>query len=396
VGLLAFLLICWQGWASADEAAISRLRRLLTAAVVLGFVAAVLGIVFEGATAGGTTFWKALDSGVIKDVLKTRFGTIWGIKSLVWLGAGAIMAFRAYALAAVPVAALLLAPAFSGHADTQGDKWLLVPSDVAHVGAMSLWFGGLVALAVVVPKATAALEPIERTRLLARMLLRFSPLALGAVVVLLTTGTIQSIEYLRSFGDFLHTGFGRAVLIKICLALGLVTLGAVNRQRLVPRLKALASEGAAPGEAGRVLRTTLRLEVAAIVVVLGVTSALVSYPPPDSLADAGGNGVNVQKRFGPLELDATVDPARSGPNTMHLYLFNAKDGAPFDGTKEIHATAKLPSKGISLPITLVKSGPGHYTADSFQLVPAGDWTIEVDDRISTFDQYSTEFQVSAK
>lgn len=403
IGLLAFILLCWrrglaavegpgEPWARAASAFNARARRLLVAAAVLGLTVAVLGIAFEGATAGGTSFWKAIDSTVIHDVLKTRFGTIWGLKVLVWvalLGALVVSGPRRPLVPLAPAVLLAVTPALSGHADTQGDRLLVVPSDILHVSAMSVWIGGLFALVLLVPRATAKLEPGDRSRLLAALLVRFSAIALGAVIVLMATGTLQSIEYLRSFGDFLHTAFGRAVLIKIILLLGLILLGAVNRRRLVPGMKALAESGEAPGATGRTLRDTLRTEVALVVTVLGVTAALVGYPPPVSLG-AGAGGVNVQKHLGPLILETTIDPARVGPNTMHLYLFEAKGGAPFTGTKEITATATLKSKGLgSLPVKLIKSGPGHYTANSFQLVPGGDWTIEINDRVSVFDQYTT-------
>jgi copper transport protein len=405
IGLVAFMLFCWQrgfaavagsadAWTDASEAVLGRARTLLVGAAVLGLLVALLGIVFEGATAGGTSFWTAIDWTVVRDVLHTRFGTIWGLKVLVWvvlLGSVLLAGPRRTFLPLVPAALLALAPAFSGHADTQGDKWLLVPSDIAHVSAMSVWIGGLVALLVLVPRATAKLQSADRSRLLASVLLRFSPVALGSVIVLMATGTLQSIEYLRSFGDLLHTAFGRAVLIKIILILGLTALGAINRRRLVPRIETLAQSGGTLGEAGRAIRATLRAEVAMVVTVLGVTAALVGYQPPDSLGAAAG-GVNIQKRVGPLLMEATVDPARLGPNTMHLYFFEAKGGSPFNGTKEITATATLKAKGLGpLPIKLSKAGPGHWVANSFQLSPAGAWTVDVVDRVSVFDQYETSF-----
>ncbi|MCW2997624.1 MAG: copper resistance protein CopC, partial [Solirubrobacterales bacterium] len=295
----------------------------------------------------------------------------------------------------VPALALAVAPAFAGHAATQGDALLLVPSDVIHVLAMSVWFGGLCALLLLLPRATAALEPEDRTRLLAAVLGRFSPLALGCVFALQLTGTIQSVLYLDAFGDLLHDAFGRAVLVKIVLLLVLVGLGAVNRQRVLPRLRALAAGGGTPGPVGHLLRRTLRLEVGTILVVLAVTGALVGYAPPG--ATAGGpskGGVNVTKRLGPLDLEVTTDPARVGPNTMHVYMFDARTGRPFDGTKELTIVGRQTDKGIGpLPVTFAKTGPGHYTAHGFQLVPGGTWTFQVQDRVSDFDQYTTSFTV---
>jgi copper transport protein len=259
---------------------------------------------------------------------------------------------------------------------------------------MSVWIGGLVVLLTALPVATRRLEAPDRTRLLAAALRRFSAIALGCVVVLLVTGTIQSIEHIGSWSALLDSGFGRAVLIKIVLLAGLIALGAVNRRRVVPALRGLAEAGAAPGAAGHLLRRTLRAEVVLVVAVLGVASALVSYPPPDSLA---GGPFSANTALGPLRLEVTVDPARVGPNEMHLYLLNAKDGTPFDGTKELAVSLSLPSRHIGpLPATARAAGPGHYVVDTLQLVPGGDWRLGVTSRISDFDQYETSLKVPVR
>ena len=41
----------------------------------------------------------------------------------------------------------------------------------------------------------------------------------------------------------------------------------------------------------------------------------------------------------------TVEPAKVGLNTIHLYLINAKDGTQFTATKELTVTATLPVQG---------------------------------------------------
>ncbi|MET0604806.1 MAG: CopD family protein, partial [Baekduia sp.] len=298
---------------------------------------------------------------------------------------------RALAALALPAAFLAVTPALGGHATTQHPVALLAPLDVIHVVAMSAWVGGLVALVIAVPAATRALEATDRTALLSTTLSRFSAVALTSVAALIASGTAQSIVHLRSFGDLVHTAFGRAVLIKIMLLVALVGLGALNRQRSLPRLRAAAASGATPGTVGRVLRTTLRVEVALVVVVLGVTAALVSYPPPSALS-AGPFSQNV--RTGPLEVELTVDPARTGANAVHVYLFRAADGAPFTATKELTLEARMPSKSIGpLTTTVHHAGPGHYVADALALAPAGTWRVTVTDRVSDFDQYTATFSV---
>ncbi len=45
-------------------------------------------------------------------------------------------------------------------------------------------------------------------------------------------------------------------------------------------------------------------------------------------------------------------------------------------------TARLPDKDVGpLPLRLRRSGDGHYTGDAIQLLPAGDWTLEIRPRV---------------
>ena len=292
--------------------------------------------------------------------------------------------------------ALALTPALAGHAHTQSPVAVLVPADVIHVVAMSAWLGGLVYLLFAVPAATRTLDPAGRTRLLAATLQRFSPLALVSVLALAATGTIQALVEVRHLDALTSTAFGRAVLIKIVLLTILIGLGAVNRRRVVPTLRRLAAGGAAPGDAGRLLRRTLRTEVLLILVVLGVTGALTSYAPPIA-ASASTGPVNVSQRMGPLDLQMTVDPARTGPNQVHLYLLRATDGAPFTGTKELTVKATLPSRAIGpLALTMHRAGPGHYVADAVTLSPGGDWKLAVTDRVSDFDEYTATVKAAVR
>jgi copper transport protein len=423
LGTLLFGLVCWRAAAAPPAAAAAfarRSRALLLGGVALGVLAGAAGIVLQGATAGGTSFWAALDAGTIREVLGTRFGTVWGLRVLDLLLLGAIVVATArrpllgivarpapaapeaagaalppVALWALPAAFLAITPALGGHATTQHPVALLAPLDVVHVVAMSAWVGGLVALVVAVPAATRAVaDPAARTPVLAAPLTRFSAVALASVALLIASGVAQSIVHLRSFGDLLHTAFGRAVLIKIIVLLVLVVLGALNRRRSVPRIRAAAATGAAPGAAGRVLRATLRAEVALLVVVLGVTAALVSYAPPAALS---AGPYSHTERTGPLELQLTVDPARAGGNAVHLYVFDAKDGAPFAGTKELTLDAQLPAKGIGpLHATVHRAGPGHYVTDALTLTPGGTWRLTVTDRVSDFDEHTARFEVPVR
>jgi copper transport protein len=259
------------------------------------------------------------------------------------------------------------------------------------VSAMSVWLGGLACLVVAVPAATRRLEPAERTRLLAGVLVRFSPVALACVLTLLVTGVAQAYIHIRSWDGLFDTAYGVAVLIKFALLMALVALGALNRQRTIPALSRAVAARRSPGEIGVLLRRTLRAEVFLVIVVLGVTSALVGYTPP---VDATLGPFSATAAIGPAQLQITVDPARVGVNTIHLYLINPRDGSQFTATQELDVQASLPAKGIGpLKLTATPAGPGHYIVNSTQLIPAGTWDIQLTDRVSAFDEYLQTIEV---
>ena len=170
---------------------------------------------------------------------------------------------------------------------------------------MSIWVGGVATLLLAVPAATRASIPPTRTPLLAAAVARFSTLALFAVAALIAAGVAQAIPELESLSDFTDTAFGRSLLAKIALLVRLLGLGAWNRQRARPRLAAQAERNEAPGRAGVLLRRSLRTELALMVAVLGVTAALVSYPPP-----ASHGGRPVQPRT-----STSARPGWSSPST---------------------------------------------------------------------------------
>jgi copper transport protein len=294
-------------WLTASDAFAARAGMLVGAGVGLGGLSSGLGLVFQGAIASGSSFWHALDPGVIGEVLDTRFGTVWGLRLVAWLAvAGLLMlpaarlrapALRPASLGATGLAAaspatargiatlagllgfLCLTPALAGHASSTNPTLLLVPANFVHVVCMTVWVGGVAMLVVALPDATGQLPPSERTRLLSAALGRFSALALGAVIGLVAGGSVQAIAELEALSDLTTTPFGRAILIKIALLMVLIALGAWNRQRARPRLAALAARGANPGATGLALRRSLRTELVLMAAVLAVTAALVSYAP---------------------------------------------------------------------------------------------------------------------
>jgi copper transport protein len=426
LGAFLFFLFAWMPalretagggsrWEAATAAFGARLRRLIGISAAVGAVSAAAGIVLQGATATGTSFWSAANADVVGEVLSTRFGLVWGLGTLAWLLLGglaatvgkrlpvlrpasvgatglAMPAMRpSLILLGAPLLALAFLPGLGGHAGVQSPQALLLPTNVVHVVAMAAWLGGIAVLVLALRAATGALEPGDRVRLLAGNVGRFSTMAGVAIAAIAVTGVIQSIVYMSSFGQLLDTAFGRAVLIKSILFLVICGLGFMNRNRLLPQLRSAAASGDSAGRAGVLLRNILRAELATGIAIIGVTGALASYAPSTAVS---AGPFSTSTSVGPARLEVTVDPASVGANEMHLYLFDRKTGAQYTAGEEVTVTAELPEKRIAaLDLTTDKTGPGHYTVTGATFGVAGDWKVKVAVRVSDFDQYETTFKV---
>lgn len=143
-----------------------------------------------------------------------------------------------------------------GHGATHGD-WLRLLHTL-HAGAMSLWLAGVLALWRT-PDAEVAR--------------RFSPWALGCLLVLGCTGTVMALNHAGNLLTLPQSEYGRTLLLKVALYL------------LTP-LAALFARRSLLG-AGRV-RLALRLELLLLLGVLALTAFLTGLEPPGHLHAGGG------------------------------------------------------------------------------------------------------------
>jgi copper transport protein len=405
VGGLAFLVFAWrpamatagaeEGASAAASAFRRRLSRILAFAVVLGIAVSVLGILLQGASAAGVSLWSSLKGPIVHSTLHSRFGTVWGLRAIDWVVLGILLLAaaklpRARRWLGLPIALgslyLAMTPAFAGHPSVQSPVAVFFPTNVVHVLAASVWVGGIACLILALPAATRQLPAESRGRLLLAALVRFSPIALGAVIAIAITGLIQAYIDVRTVHALFSTTYGLLVVAKIVLLLALIGVGFQNRQRIIPALRRIVERAGTLGRVGVAARRSFRGELALMLVVFGVTAALVSYAPP---IDAAQGPVSINTTLGPAELEMTVEPAKVGLNTIHLYLIDARTGTQFTATKQLTVTAALPSKQIGpLPLKANLAGPGHYVLDAAQFSPGGAWQIQITDRVSAFDQYS--------
>jgi copper transport protein len=367
----------------ADAGLRRRLATALAAAGGLLVLISLAGIVLQGAEAGGYGVWRAAHGDVFSAVLDTRFGQAWLARAaLAALVAACALAVarrpEPWPLAGLAALAAGLVPTVSvaGHAAV-GGGWELA-SDLVHLGAAAAWAGGL----AMVGLALLLVSRGERWPLASRAVPRFSALALGSVAVLLAAGLANGYLEVRTWRGLWETAYGRLLLVKAGLLLVLVAFGAVHRRSSVPPLR----RGIASVLERRRFVRAVSVELAVMAGVVGVTAALVAEPPAKAQVARSGPFATTS-RVGPFELNLVVDPARAGPNQIHLYLLD-RSGRPA-AVAEARVSAAYPAASLGpLRLRARRAGPGHYLVPLARLTIAGEWQIGVTVRRGEFDEWT--------
>jgi putative copper resistance protein D len=113
----------------------------------------------------------------------------------------------------------LVAPVFESHAASSGSHSLVIGSLVIHVIALSLWVGGVIALAFLSPQDRAVAVP------------RFSQIALWSAIAVVISGTVNAWSRLNFAGAFDST-YGFIVLGKVAATVILLWIGYLHRKTL--------------------------------------------------------------------------------------------------------------------------------------------------------------------
>jgi len=187
-----------------------------------------------------------------------------GAAFLLFTGTGMVRLGSVLAMAAVVIGAL------GGHQATI-QPLVSLPINALHLGAATVWTGGLLLLASW--PADALVEDMETGWTFTRVARRVSAAALLASAVILATAIAQEVLYLPSLGSLFDSGYGKLLLAKSVGFAALIGFGAYNRFRLLPALES--------GETGaRPLQKGVRLEVIVVAVTVLIAVVLAQVPPP--------------------------------------------------------------------------------------------------------------------
>jgi copper transport protein len=432
VGVPVLALLCWPaGWAFGT------LRRLATWGAIGVAVAALVSFLLQGPYAAASGLGSVFDPSLLAATAASEAGRALLVRAAcaallavvllpVWRRGEPPSPGRV-TVAGILAAGVVVSTAATGHPVAGPWPLLAVLVTVVHVAAMAVWLGGLAALLV------GVLRPAVPAAELGAVITRWSRLAFAVVAALLVSGTVQTVREVESPTALFVTTYGWVLVAKLVLVLVILAAAGVSRvwvqqrlgvrrsrparQRGITAHAFAATPSGATGsreddepEAGMrdrlqsesaaehvpELRRSVLVEFAVAAVVLALSAVLVGTPPARSavaqpvdtllpLQGSGGASGSVQ---------VSVDPARPGPNTMHLYLFD--DAGRLIQPEAIAVTLTEESQDIGpLEVDLLPAGPGHSFSEAMDIPGAGTWTLGISVRLDEFTAVtaSTEFPV---
>ncbi len=257
--------------------------------------------------------------------------------------------------------------AAGGHAISGDSVVIGFVSTVVHLAAMSIWLGGL-AVVLVAPPQGQFWSTVRR----------FSPWALGSVVALAATGTVNAWRQLGSIDDLTDSSYGRWLVVKLVLVVLVVAVATFSRRIVHTR----------GDDATVTVRRSVGIEIAGIALILGATAGLVNSPPPTDAPEIVSVSAVVGDRVAQIELE----PAVTGGTEMHVYV-TSPSGA-LDSADEITVTAGLPEQDVPpFDVKMFPAGLNHVVSTDVNLPLAGLWTFEVTARYGEFDEVVFTLQV---
>lgn len=224
-----------------------------------------------------------------------ELGQLWlweiGIAAVATVLAFAIRTRKLTLVVLVLALATTVPLAQQGHAAGASGHSQAVNALLVHLIGAAVWLGGLITI-VFLAKA------VSRKRL-ATLVGRYSSLALLAFIGVALSGIVSAWLRIGSWGALVSTGYGQLVLLKAAALIVLGGFGAIQRQRLIPRIATaehgdrafgwfvvaeLAVMGVASGIAGALGRTATPVALEPFSAQSGSTPAEIltgdPLPPP--------------------------------------------------------------------------------------------------------------------
>ena len=364
-GVVAFVL-----WCSSGARTVPVQERLVRMGIVGGLLATLAGLLLQGPYTAGLPLSQLLDPTLLRDTVATPFGTAM-VRRLALYAAVGVLVWRLAGLVNRPVRWLVPAGVIgiavsisaTGHGNASG-RLADLGMVALHALTAGLWVGGLIVL-------VALGRSVDR-----REWLRFGSLAMGCVLVLVTTGTLNALRKVTAIEQLWETRYGLELVAKLALVAATLAAAAVSRRHL---------------QQDRAPRRSVRLEGGLTVGVLVATALLsmTSPPPhggPTGLLAASGASAPAPAANDVVEMPLgergravlAVLPATTAGSELHMVLTDERGQRLRVGRVDLKVSNAERGLG-KIPVPLTKRN-GVWVAD-YRFPLPGVWTatLTVDD-----------------
>ena len=331
----------------------------------IGWILAIVGVLALSEAQQRTT------GASLRELLDTSVGRalVWRTVLLYVAGAGLLVArwgpararLAAMAGAGAAVLAAIAVHVAAGHAGAGSPRALAIATQWGHFAAVGMWLGGLAALLLFV-RGAATHDKGAAVR-------RFSRIAAFGLVVVAVTGVVRGVEELSAWSELATTGYGRAVLAKALLLVGIAALGALNRRRSVP---------VAASNLGR-LRRTSRFELGLAAAALAVAALLGTISPPaDAQPPAPGLSAEGADFATTTRVKLEAASARPGPNRFAVDVRDSDTADPIRARRVTLRFIPLDDPGVpATSLRLIRTPDGTYVGSGANLAFDGRWRVAV-------------------
>ncbi len=363
LGAGGIFFLVWLGNTGADH---GRARVLFLAASVAGLYAGTGLIGLSGLDAHEKDIADLLDMLMWRTGLRTPYATSAILIFITAIaGIAALNKTRfAGSFACITLAAAAASIAVSSHARLAPPLWLTPLAIWLHAGAIILWLGALIPLAVSIS------SPSFR-----QTLRRFSRLALPAYMTILITGALLAFVQSNELRTLFDSPWGQLLAAKLVLVSIITGLAIVNRYRL-----SLIDE-----RSTALLRRNIYAEIALALCVLLIASAWRITPPPRALAIETERKFQIHIHGIDAMASVSIAPARAGPVKIRIEPKTA-DLSP------------LAVKGVTIHLTREESGlaplrreaqavtPALWETDNLIIPAPGRWRLRIDLLVNDFER----------
>ena len=382
-GGAVFWLAVWRPvYGGAADAAAVRAAKRIRLGVTGGAVLFALSGLAEGIRAAGEVVDITVPSEVWLFLTASRYGQMALLKAVLAPAFAALFALAQHqaprtgaAGAGATGLALVGAVSLTSHAAARADA-IPILSDIVHVLAAVVWGGGLLCFAAL-PWRLLRGDVAHHTRLIGRLVRRFSALALGATLAVATTGAIAT--YLHVYGPeaLTITPYGRALLGKLIAFVLALGIAAVHLLVISPALTRQARRLAADTAARNVRRLQVLVQVEAGLILCGMVLAgiLTTYTP----AERPGHVVrrDWQRRLGPVDVHLAMSPTNDIGGVAFDVMLLLPNGQPAPPGSSVSFYMRMVDHDMGLSdVAAEPVGPGRYAATGLVSM-AGDWQIRV-------------------